>query len=116
MTNWAQTVERIAASDDLHIAPFRADGVTYGTPTWIWSVVAAAFEGLADDGFGLALGVDVGGIHWVDAGIKGMVNDTDGGVVVRVADGPEHHGAQGERADFDAGGAEIAVVSHAFAP
>jgi hypothetical protein len=29
----------IAASDDLHISPFRDDGVTYGTPTWIWSVV-----------------------------------------------------------------------------
>jgi len=28
----------IAAADDLHIAPFRDDGVTYGTPTWIWSV------------------------------------------------------------------------------
>ncbi len=39
MKNWAQAVERIAASDDLHIAPFRADGSTYGTPTWIWSVV-----------------------------------------------------------------------------
>jgi hypothetical protein len=22
----------------LHIAPFREDGETYGTPTWIWSV------------------------------------------------------------------------------
>jgi hypothetical protein len=30
---------RIAETDDLHIAPFREDGVTYGTPTWIWSVV-----------------------------------------------------------------------------
>jgi hypothetical protein len=30
---------KIAASDDLHISPFREDGVTYGTPTWIWSVV-----------------------------------------------------------------------------
>jgi hypothetical protein len=39
MTDWAQTVGQIAASDDLHIAPFRADGATYGTPTWIWSVV-----------------------------------------------------------------------------
>lgn len=29
----------IAGSDDLHISPFREDGVTYGTPTWIWSVV-----------------------------------------------------------------------------
>ena len=26
-------------TDDLHIAPFRADGTIYGTPTWIWSVV-----------------------------------------------------------------------------
>jgi hypothetical protein len=30
---------KIAETDDLHIAPFREDGVTYGTPTWIWSVV-----------------------------------------------------------------------------
>jgi len=22
----------------LHVAPFRQDGTTYGTPTWIWSV------------------------------------------------------------------------------
>lgn len=29
---------RIAGADDLHIAPFREDGATYGTPTWIWSV------------------------------------------------------------------------------
>jgi hypothetical protein len=29
----------IADADDLHISPFREDGVTYGTPTWIWSVV-----------------------------------------------------------------------------
>ena len=30
---------RIAATDDLHISPLREDGKTYGTPTWIWSVV-----------------------------------------------------------------------------
>ena len=29
---------KIAAADDLHISPFREDGKTYGTPTWIWSV------------------------------------------------------------------------------
>lgn len=29
----------IATSDDFHIAPFRSDGVTLGTLTWIWSVV-----------------------------------------------------------------------------
>lgn len=34
----ANEVNQIASSDDLHIAPFRADGKTYGTPTWIWNV------------------------------------------------------------------------------
>ena len=39
MSTWPQEeLRRIAESDDLHIAPFREDG-TYGTPTWIWSVV-----------------------------------------------------------------------------
>jgi len=39
MTSWNQEeLERIAKSDDLHISPFREDGATYGTPTWIWSV------------------------------------------------------------------------------
>jgi len=32
-------LQQIASSDDLHIAPLREDGVTAGTPTWIWSVV-----------------------------------------------------------------------------
>ncbi len=31
-------LSKIAEADDLHIAPFREDGATYGTPTWIWSV------------------------------------------------------------------------------
>lgn len=40
MIGWPKnTLDRIAASDDLHIAPFRDDGITHGTPTWIWSVV-----------------------------------------------------------------------------
>lgn len=30
---------RIDEADDLKISPFRADGITYGTPTWIWEVV-----------------------------------------------------------------------------
>lgn len=34
-----QDLQKIADSDDLHIAPFREDGKTYGTLTWIWSVV-----------------------------------------------------------------------------
>jgi hypothetical protein len=40
MTTWAQDeLDAMAATDDLHISPFREDGATYGTPTWIWSVV-----------------------------------------------------------------------------
>jgi len=39
MPTWTkEELRKIAESDDLHIAPFRADGLTYGTPTWIWSV------------------------------------------------------------------------------
>ena len=48
-TDWATTMRstmpwsadelcKIAETDDLYISPFRNDGVTYGTPTWIWSV------------------------------------------------------------------------------
>jgi hypothetical protein len=40
MSNWPKAeLKKIAEADDLHISPFREDGVTYGTPTWIWSVV-----------------------------------------------------------------------------
>jgi hypothetical protein len=39
MGTWSQDeLRKIAESDDLHISPFREDGLTYGTPTWIWSV------------------------------------------------------------------------------
>src|SRR5437764_3476464 len=35
----ADELKRIDEADDLHVAPFREDGTTYGTPTWIWAVV-----------------------------------------------------------------------------
>jgi hypothetical protein len=34
-----EELKKIDEADDLHIAPFREDGKTYGTPTWIWAVV-----------------------------------------------------------------------------
>lgn len=41
MSTWDQAQLRsFAAADDLHISQYREDGRTYGTPTWIWSVVA----------------------------------------------------------------------------
>ena len=40
MNTWNENeIAKIAASDDLHVSPFRDDGQTYGTLTWIWSVV-----------------------------------------------------------------------------
>ncbi len=40
MTMWSKDeLGKIADADDLHVSPFREDGATYGTPTWIWSVV-----------------------------------------------------------------------------
>jgi hypothetical protein len=40
MSFWTKDeLKKIADTDDLHISPFREDGVTFGTPTWIWSVV-----------------------------------------------------------------------------
>src|SRR2546423_8243207 len=39
MTTWPKDeLRKIAETDDLHVSPFREDGKTYGTPTWIWSV------------------------------------------------------------------------------
>ena len=39
MATWSKDeLSRIVVSDDLRIAPFRDDGTTTGTPTWIWSV------------------------------------------------------------------------------
>jgi hypothetical protein len=41
LMTWSKDeLRKIAEADDLYISPFREDGKTYGTPTWIWSVVA----------------------------------------------------------------------------
>jgi hypothetical protein len=34
-----EDLKKIDEANDLHISPFREDGKTYGTPTWIWAVV-----------------------------------------------------------------------------
>ena len=62
MPEWMpDELTRMAAADDLHIAPYRDDGKTYGTPTWIWSVVvdgalyARAYNGTASRWYQAAL-------------------------------------------------------------
>ncbi|MFF2051855.1 DUF2255 family protein [Leifsonia sp. NPDC058194] len=61
MTDWTpDELERIGSTDDFHISPFRADGTTLGTPTWIWSVVVdatvyvRAYNGTASRWYGSA--------------------------------------------------------------
>lgn len=34
-----EEIARMAEADDFHIAPLLEDGVTFDTPTWIWSVM-----------------------------------------------------------------------------
>jgi hypothetical protein len=34
----ADQLRTIIDADDLHVAPLREDGSTFGTPTWIWCV------------------------------------------------------------------------------
>jgi hypothetical protein len=39
MSRWSkEELRKIVQADDLHISPYREDGITYGTPTWIWCV------------------------------------------------------------------------------
>ena len=43
MSTWPQNeLREIVDADDLHVAPFREDGTTYGTPTWIWCVAVGS--------------------------------------------------------------------------
>lgn len=85
-TNWpANELRRIVETDDLHISPFREDGATYGTPTWIWSV--------AVDGVLYVRGYNGQESRWYQAAIRqkagriraaGMTKD----VVFEPVDGP----------------------------
>ena len=89
MTAWRQDeLQRIAASDDLHIAPLREDGVTYGTPTWIWSVVvdgalcARAYNGRDSRWYKAAMKQKAGRIRAAEmtkdvsfAAVEGAIND-----------------------------------------
>jgi hypothetical protein len=61
-------LRKIAETDDLHISPFREDGTTYGTSTWIWSVVVQdalyvrAFNGTSSRWYQAALREQAGRI------------------------------------------------------
>lgn len=63
------TLQAINQTDDLKIAPFRADGKTTGTPTWIWEVVVdnrlfvRAYSGKNSRWYQAAIAQQAGYIH-----------------------------------------------------
>ena len=65
----SEELAKISGADDLKISPFRADGVTYGTPTWIWSVSVGkglyvrAYNGKRSRWYQSALEQQAGRIH-----------------------------------------------------
>lgn len=70
MTSWtAQELKVIDQADDLKIAPYHADGVTTGTPTWIWEVVVEnalyvrAYSGTSSRWYQSAIKQKAGKIH-----------------------------------------------------
>ena len=54
--------------------------------------------------------VDVGGVDEVDPGVEGGVDDPDRLVVIRLSPGAEHHRAEAQLADLNAGAAEGAEL------
>jgi len=77
MANWtSHELQAMGAADDLHVSPFRDDGATYGTPTWIWSVVVGpdlfvrAYYGLRSRWYQAALSQKAGRVT-----VAGMTRD-----------------------------------------
>ncbi|HET9127437.1 MAG TPA: DUF2255 family protein [Propionibacteriaceae bacterium] len=65
----SETLERIITADDLKVSPLRPDGITYGTPTWIWCVAVdgdlyvRGYNGTASRWYQAALARPHGRIH-----------------------------------------------------
>jgi hypothetical protein len=104
MSTWpGDEIHTIAEANDLHIAPFRDDGKTYGTPTWVWSVVVdgelyvRAYNGQASSWYQAALRQKAGRItvagmtkevtfEPVDAAIDCSINEPIEGPINRRVD------------------------------
>ncbi|HXX99647.1 MAG TPA: DUF2255 family protein [Candidatus Limnocylindrales bacterium] len=93
MSKWPRDeLRKIAKTDDLHISPFREDGKTYGTPTWIWSVVVEealyvrGYNGQKSSWYQAAVRQKAGRI--TAAGLKKEVNfePVDGPITDRIDD------------------------------
>lgn len=81
-------LSKIDKANDLHIAPLREDGETYGTPTWIWEVVVdghlyvRAYNGVNSRWYKAAMSQRAGRIHTAEMvidveyeGVQGDINN-----------------------------------------
>ena len=92
MTWSKDELRKIAEANDLHVSPFREDGTTYGTPTWIWSVAVdgalyvRAYNGRRSRWYHAALRQQAGRI--IAAGMTKEVSfePVDGPVLERIDD------------------------------
>lgn len=72
----SKELDKIIETDDLKVSPFREDGKTYGTPTWIWAVevegdlYVRAYNGVRSKWYNAAISQRAGQIH-----AAGMVKD-----------------------------------------
>ena len=102
MTWSSEELRRIAETDDLHVSPFREDGVTYGTPTWIWSVVVdgalyvRAYNGRNSRWYGAALRQKAGRITAAGMTAEVTFEPVDGPVNDRIDDAyrTKYHGSR----------------------
>lgn len=91
MNTWPKDeLKRIAETDDLHISPLREDGKTYGTPTWIWSVVVD--DGLYVRGYN-------GQSRWYQAAVRQKAGRITAGGVTKEVSFETVDGAINERID-----------------
>ncbi|UOK73287.1 DUF2255 family protein [Ancylobacter polymorphus] len=83
-------LSKIAATDDLRIAPFREDGSTYGTPTYIWSVVVddalyvRAYSGQSSRWYKAAIGQQAGRISAAGVTREVAFDPADGAIGDRI--------------------------------
>jgi len=89
-----------ALTDLVHAGKIRTFGASTVPASGIveaqWTAERRGRERFPDDLLGLPAGVDVGRVDEVDPRVERAVNDADGVVVVGVAPGAEHHGAEAE--------------------
>jgi len=87
-----EQLRRIAEADDLHISPFREDGKTYGTPTWIWSVVVddalyvRAYNGQSSRWYRAAIQQKTGRVTAAGATTEVAFEAVDGAINERIDD------------------------------